>query len=437
MPLLTALAPCFTAPSFETFSHLVAGWLMCTMRHVITQVIDAAGAVGLKHHSCFHRFFSLARWMPDEVGLRLLQMALAWMGKDAVVVLAVDDTLCRHTGPKISGAAMHRDPVRSKGRTKVCHWGHVWVVVTIIIEIKRWNKHYALPILHRLYRTKQVCAKEGRRFATKTDLAAEMLTLVSQAMLDRPFMVLGDNAYTNQKIINRLAPKVEYQGRASMKAALYEPLPPEQRQEPRRRGRPRVKGERLPSPAQLAAEPGGWQPVDVRVYGKWYTVQVKCVDALWYRVARARLMRFVLVRGWPYHRDDDVLCTTDLSLSAAQIITLYCLRWTIEVTFEEIKGKLGFEEPQNRTPLAVERTAPMALWLYTLTVLWYVTHYGQQTVVPLRRTPWYRKTRPAFSDMLAALRYEMLRHRITSEHADGQNNQKSLEYLLRMIAYAT
>jgi hypothetical protein len=60
------------------------------------------------------------------------------------------------------------------------------------------------------------------------------------------------------------------------------------------------------------------------------------------------------------------------SVDAKLIIETCSERWPLEVTFHEAKGKLGFEDPQNRTEHAVERAAPMALWLYSLVVIWYV-----------------------------------------------------------------
>ena len=49
------------------------------------------------------------------------------------------------------------------------------------------------------------------------------------------------------------------------------------------------------------------------------------------------MLRFVLVRGWLGHKKLDVLVSTDLSLSAEQIIELYCKRWSLEETFEWVK----------------------------------------------------------------------------------------------------
>lgn len=69
------------------------------------------------------------------------------------------------------------------------------------------------------------------------------------------------------------------------------------------------------------------------------------------------------------------------------------------------KQCLGFEEPQSRTRKAVERTAPMALVLYSLTVLWYAEHGEALREQWFVKRPWYRKKMgPSFADMLATLR---------------------------------
>jgi hypothetical protein len=111
--------------------------------------------------------------------------------------------------------------------------------------------------------------------------------------------------------------------------------------------------------------------------------------------------------------------------------------WQIEVTFHEVKGRLGFEEPQNRTERAVERTAPMSLLTYTLTVAWYITTgTSLKAARSLPQYPWYAKKAPAFSDMLAALRCEAWRLRLLESSPAAPANQKSLAPLLQAIAYA-
>jgi hypothetical protein len=430
-PMLLAFRECFTAPSFATFQHIVAGWILCIGRHTVTGVLRASGAVGEKHHTSFHRFFRSAMWAPDALGLCLVKLVMKVVPADETIVVPLDDTLGRHTGKHIRAASMHHDPLLSTRVKPVFHWGHVWVVLTIVVRVPLWKKSFALPVLARLYRSEKLCKKEGRRFLKKTEIAAEMIAILAAALPNRRLLVVADAAYANASIVKKLPGNVEFIGRARLDAALYAP-PRSQRM-----GRPRVKGERLPSPLARAGSGNGWQRLRVEVYGRTVTVQVKVFDALWYIVSGGRVLRFALIRGWPGHKDDDVLCSTDLSLNTAQIIQTYCLRWTIEVTFEETKGKLGFEDPQNRADRAVERTAPMALWVYTLTVTWYLMVGKTLKSARLPSLPWYEKTIPCFSDMLAALRRETWRHGLLDPLPLTRSHQKSVAPLLDAVAYAT
>lgn len=429
--IVAALSMCFTAPSFVTFQHIIAGWVLCSGRHTVTGVLRASGAVGTKHHTCFHRFFRSAVWELEAIGLRVAGLVVKLLPGDEPIIVPLDDTLGRHTGKHIRAASMHHDPLLSTRVKPVFHWGHVWVVLSLVVRVPVWKKQFALPVLVRLYRSEKLCKKERRRFRKKTELAAEMIAVLAAAFPERRFLVVADAAYANASIIKTLPTNVHFIGRARLDAALYAP--------PRSslgRGRPRIKGERLPSPLQRARSAQGWRRLRVNVYGRSVMVRVKEFDALWYTVSGARLLRLVLVRGWPGHQDDDVFCCTDLSMTAEAIIQDYCLRWSLEVTFWDSKGKLGFEEPQNRTNRAVERTAPMALFVYTLTVVWFLTVGKDLRAARLPSFPWYAKRVPAFSDMLAALRRETWQSRLSASLPFGQRQQKSLAPLLDALAYA-
>ena len=161
--LLQALWPCFTSPSFGSFVMLMSGWVLNLRRHTVTQVVQAAGVVGIKHISSFHRFFSRGRWTTDEVGLVLARMVVAALAPTGTLRVIVDDTLGRHTGKRIAAASMHRDPLLSTAKRPFFHWGHVWVVVAIEVEL--FGKGWALPVLFRLHRSKNVAERRGARTA--------------------------------------------------------------------------------------------------------------------------------------------------------------------------------------------------------------------------------------------------------------------------------
>jgi hypothetical protein len=98
---------------------------------------------------------------------------------------------------------------------------------------------------------------------------------------------------------------------------------------------------------------------------------------------------------------------------------------TIEVTFHDQKPFLGFEDPQNQTPEAVARTAPMAGIVYDLVLLWYAARVQQGLATGWLVRPWYRsKTTPSFLDMLTAVRQESWRLYFCDPPLPGPATQK-------------
>lgn len=428
--LLQAFAPCFTAPSFRTFLTVMCGWSLTLSRHTVTGVVRAANAVGWKHISSFHRFFAKARWSLDGVSLVLVRLLDDLLPVKRTVVVVIDDTLGRHTGKMIAGASMHRDPLLSTGKRPVFHWGHVWVVAGLCLEL--FGKTWCLPVLVRLYRSPKLCTASRQPHRKCTELAAELIAMLAKALPHRHLVVVGDSAYTNRSIVKDRPSNVTVVGRSRLDAALFAPPPARRRGQ---MGRPRVRGARLRSPGEQAACPRArWRSLQVNAYGRTATVRVLVLDALWYSVGRSELMRLVIVRNFPGHERDDVFVSTDPSMSAEAIIETYCRRWSLEVTFHETKGKLGLEQPQNRTELAVHRTAPLALLLYSLVLLWYVQTGQRLRAARTTALPWYRtKTVPAFSDMLATLRRASWAERLFASRANGSTLRKQIGPLLQYL----
>lgn len=429
---LSSFEPYFTSPTYQRFVTIISGWVLCVGKRTVTGVIRAAGVVGRDHHSGYHRFFSKAAWSADAIGLALMRLLLSVRPLDERITLTIDDTLARHTGKHIAAGAMHRDPLLSCAGRPFFHFGHVWVVVAVVVAFPEWNKVFSLPVLMRLYRTEKLNKKMKRPHRKKTELASELIALVAKAFDKRRFLVAGDNAYANRSVLRPLPESVDFLGRARMDASLYAPPPKRAAGAP---GRPRVKGQRLAAPAQRAKRKR-WRKVTTVIYGRRVTVRVQLFNALWYIAARGRMLRFVLIRGWPGHDKDDVLVTTDLGMTAEQVITRYCERWSLEETFGWAKSKLGFEDPQNRTERAVLRTAPIALWTYSLVVFWYGRWARRRRRLPFREAPWYTtKTTPSFADMFAQLRRQSWTLWISDQAVRGHFDQKHLEPLLDAAAY--
>jgi len=120
--LLLLFVPVFTEPSFQTFRLLMTGWVLSVRHRYVTDLIVSSDSVGNGHFSDYHRFFSQAVWEIDHLW-RLLAVLIVdtLIGKDATIVLAGDDTLCRKRGLGIFGTGMHHDPLSSSKSKKIFH----------------------------------------------------------------------------------------------------------------------------------------------------------------------------------------------------------------------------------------------------------------------------------------------------------------------------
>jgi len=104
------------------------------------------------------------------------------------------------------------------------------------------------------------------------------------------------------------------------------------------------------------------------------------------------------------------------------------MRWSIEVTFHDAKQQLGFEQPQGWSRRAAERTAPVAMLLYSLIVLWFAKVGHRQYQPPNR--PWYpHKPHASFADMLATLKQASIREQVLQTGLHGPGSRKILESL--------
>jgi hypothetical protein len=414
--LLQEFACVFTAPSHLTFVALVTGWCLSFRRRFVTELIQSSGSTHHGHHSCYHRFFSQAAWLLDDLCLVLARLLVAAFASTGLIELAVDDTLCRKRGLTIYGTGMHHDPLISSRAMKLVSWGHDWVVICLLVRCPWWSptKVWALPIAFRLYRNRQGVTKGNQKnkkakankaqrppgYRTRPELAVELIRLVAAWFPDRQIMVSGDSAYGGKSVLRQVPATVGLISHVHPKGGLYAPAPP---RVPGQKGAGRKKGQRLPNMAAWAADATPWQELVFDQFGLHATLQVKTRQALYYKAGGTRRLTIVLVHDTVGKRPDQMFYCTQLDWDARTILAAYACRWSIEVTFENGKQLLGFEDAANRTPKAVERTAPLALVLYSLIVLWFHRQGHRRVEYPDR--PWYRrKEEPSFADQLSTLR---------------------------------
>jgi hypothetical protein len=476
MVLLDSFRPVFTAPSFATFQLLMTGWVLSFRHRYVTDLIVSSDSVGNGHFSDYHRFFSHAAWNIDHLWKCLaILIVKVLIGEDATIVLAGDDTLCRKRGLGIFGTGMHHDALSSSKNKKICHWGHDWVDLCIVIANPWWapNKVFALPICMRLYRNRQGLTKGKRKSGkkptasqrkaaskkakqaaeakqkavaraqaihktdetprkTRPELMAEMVALVASWFPDRKFILVVDSLYSGKSVLSTLPDNSDLIGPVHAKAALYAPAPPETKV---RRGPRRKKGDRLKSAEAWENDRTRWKTLHFDQYGLHGSLRVKTQTGLYYKAGKDRLLRFVLSQDTVGGRPTRIFYSTDVNLNPKDILSIFSLRWAIEVTHFDCKQHLGLEDPANRVPKAVQRTAPMAMFLYSLTIVWYATEGHTEWLIP--DLPWYWwKSEPSFADMLTTLRRKSWEDKLStvSPAATPQDNSIGLLTYLATLA---
>ena len=426
--ILQQVSLVMTVPTFANFVTVLTGWVFAR-RRTVTGMIVAAGAVDAKHHSAFHRVFASAEWCLDELGLAVFALIEALLPDDAVM-LAVDDTLARKRGLKIHGVGMHHDPLISTRKVARVNWGHSWVVLSVMVRFPfSPDRCFALPILFRLYVNKQTAAKKGGWYRTRPQLAVEVLYTLCRAYKDRRFHVVGDSTYGGQSVLGDLPGNCDLTSRLDLDARLYDAPPP---RKAGTNGRPRKRGERLPSPRTMLAARARRLTLDI--YGRRDKVRVNDGVGRTYAVPN-RALRVVAVQPLIGGRREQAFYSTRHDASAEQVLTWYAMRWSIEVAFQNSKTHLGFEQPQGWTRRAVERTAPTAMLLHSLIVLWFARCGHRQYRPPHR--PWYRtKRHPSFADMLATLRRESVKEQVLSTPPKERGSPKLLKTIMQAAQLA-
>ena len=349
------------------------------------------------------------------VTITLAKLIVTILAPGATLYWSVDDTLCRKRGLTLYGAGMHYDPLISSRSKRLVSWGHDWVVLCLIVANPFWapTKVFALPVAMRLYRNRQGLtkgkknrgksskAKRDPNHRTRPELAMELIQLVAQWFPLDEIVISGDSAYGGKSILSHLPPNVHLISHVHADGVLYEPAPPRQAGT---KGRSRKKGKRLPKMKQWAEDANQpWTKLKFNQFGLHATLAIKTIRALYYTAGGDRLLTIVLVRDLEGKRPDQMFYCTKLDWTARRILSTYACRWAIECTFENCKQLLGLEDPANRVPKAVQRTAPVALIIYSLVIVWFHRTGHQSVRFPV--SPWYRKKHePSFADMLTTLR---------------------------------
>lgn len=410
----------FTKPTAQIFLNLITGWILCTVRRTITGIFPFADPLVKHAHDAYHRFFSKARWGVGDLWRMLAVTLIGQLRPKGVVLLALDDTLFHHSGKKINGAGYWRDAVRSSQHSIVYAWGLNLALLTLQVQPPWGGEPLGLPVTMRLHRKKD---------RTLIELAQDMMEEISQWMPERRFRLVGDGFYAC--LAGEELPQTSLISRMKRNAKLYD-LPP--KTQTKHRGRPRKRGRLLPNPEKMAAQVKHWQKITFRQRGKTAKRLVYVRKVLWYAVSHTPVL-LVISRDPKGKEKDDFLFTTDVSMTAAEVLECFNDRWPIEDTFKNTKQYLGGQEPQVFKEQGPERAAALSLWLYSIIWLWYLRQKPSQRIYWV--WPWYtHKAAPSFADALRNLRYQLWMDRFKLMFDVSAVHDKKFEFLVEALASA-
>jgi hypothetical protein len=440
--ILSSFARLFSKRIWKRSQLLLIGAILTPGQRTVAAILRIMGLEGEKHFQNYHRVLNRAQWS----NLQVSNLLLAWLVKMFVptgpVFMGLDDTIERRRGAKIKAKGIYRDPVRSSQSHLVKASGLRWLSLMLLTPIPWAQRVWALPFLTALCPSERYYEKRVRGHKKLTDWARQMLSQAQRWLPGRQLVVLTDASFAAIEFLwhmTQLPNPICMITRFRLDAALYCPAPARREGQ---KGRPPKKGARLPTLEQVLADPKtNWKKVMVP---DWYgeaqrEVEIVSDTAVWFHNGLPPLpIRWVLIRDPKGKFDPQALLCTDRTIQPEQMVKWFVMRWRMEVTFHEVRTHLGVETQRQWSDLAIARTTPILLGLFSLVTLLAHTQ-TRRGKLPVRQAAWYSKPLPTFTDALAVVRQTFWQHLyFQPSHFQGDVRKiptKVLECLRNAVCY--
>jgi len=434
---LAGFADLFTRPTWSHVVLLVAGAVLAPGRRTVTAALCILGREQEPDFCTYHRLLNRARWSSRAVAGRLLGLLVAaFLPSNAPVVIGLDDTIERRWGAKIRARGIYRDPVRSSKGHFVKASGLGWLCAMLLTPVPWAGRVLALPFLTVLAPSERFYAGQPRAAKTLLDWARQAALQIRRWLPGRAIVLVADSAFAALDFLAAVQPHLCVVTRLRLDASLFAPAPPRR---PGRRGRPPLKGQRLPKLTQRLLDPAtSWQPHTVAL---WYGRTDRRVDiatgaAVWYHAGLPPVpIRWLIVRDPTGELEPQAFLATDLDVEPTDMLRWFVCRWQVEVTLEEARAHLGVESQRQWSDRAVRRTTPALLGLFSLVCLWAQDLFATHAFTP-KTAAWYPKAHLTFSDAIAAIRHDIWQHQICCTSRSAHEHIKIPRELWRRVANA-
>jgi DDE superfamily endonuclease len=402
--LIVCFAPLFSKPVWRHAQVLLVGAILAPGKRTVTSALRVCGLSQERHLQTYHRVLNRARWSSIAASRILLSLLIKSFAPTGELVFAIDDTIERRRGERITAKGIYRDPVRSSHSHFVKASGLRWLSLMLTVRIPWAEKVWALPVLTCLCPSERYYKDRRRPHKKLTTWARQMLRQVKRWLPEREIVVVADSSFAALELLSAVRREMTVIMRLRLDAALYEPAPPRRA---RQNGRPRLKGARLPTlNAVLKDAATAWTKQTV---AGWYggterIVEVTSATGVWYHTGLPPVpVRWVLVRDPLEEFTAQALLSTNLESDPVGMLEWFVRRWQVEVTFEEARAHLGMETQRQWSDTAIARTTPAVLAMFSIVTLLAHRH-GEKQELFVRQAAWYIKRRPTFSDALATVR---------------------------------
>ena len=438
---ISAFAPLFKRKVFSHVKVLLMGSLLVVGRRTVCSALRIMGLAQEKRFHKYHRVLSKAKWSAYQAARILVGLLVDQLvPNEEPLVFGLDETLERRWGSKIKARGIYRDAVRSSHSYFVKCSGLRWMCLMLLTPMSWAKRVWALPFLTVLAPSERYNQQQGSRHKKLTHWARQMILQLKRWLPDRQIIVVADSSYACYALLDAVRNAVTMITPLRLDARLFDEPPP---QPAGKRGRkPKIGTRQITLQQRLIDPVTQWQTV---VIPQWYgksnqIMQIATGTALWYKSNDPLVpLRWVLVRDPAGSIAPVALLCTDQQLEAQSIINYFIRRWTIEVTFEEVRRHLGVESQRQWSDLAIARTTPVLMGLFSIVTLW--THKLQkQQDIEAQRSAWYQKVHPTFSDALALVRQQLWAKQqfltSTFEPEVGNLNQPLIQHLYTMMTRA-
>jgi hypothetical protein len=361
--LLSCFSEVFSRPSFKIFSSFIIAFIQLGKEpHTSSMVQSLAHCFLHRSLSSFTRFLGNNVWAMEEVAETTLCQFFHTLRIKAhsVLFLVVDDTLAEKTGKKIPGCAWHRDHAQ-----KAFVFSHQWVLFALLY------KDFLLPLWTKLYHPKGT--KGCGSFQTKITLAKRMLQALRLPIPCKVYL-LADSWYWAKELA-LFCRKCGYHMISQLKSSsvLW------------------MNGERT-KVKTLTTIASAYREVSLFLYGKNKTLQIARFVGTIQGLGKVAVVVVKEKRKKPSY-----LVSTNLHLSALDIVKYYAKRWKIEQMIKDLKQRLGFGDYQVRNLQAIQRHVALALLSYCILIL-------------LKILQWLKDKNAALSLSIRSLAFHVRRH---------------------------